>query len=109
MDGRVSVLLCHSFFGKVVGCGQVNTVRLEVVYYHLVQRKHNTGSETGGWGGVLTVQRQAHLTHTGSSKGDNLRVRLSDISRSQSQAYDRGRSSIDHELDHPLTPAIEAS
>jgi hypothetical protein len=53
------------------------------------------GARGGGWG-VLTVQRQAHHTHTGSSKGDNLHVRLSHISRSQSQGSDRGRSSIDY-------------
>jgi hypothetical protein len=84
-----------------VWSGQYGEImRLEVVYYHLVQRKHNTGSEgrwLGGSHGPAPGTPHAHRLF----KGNNLHVRLSDISRSQSQAYDRGRSSIDH--GSPLT------
>lgn len=85
------------FFGEVVGCGQVNTVTLECLFIIISFNVNTTQGARGVAGGRFSRSSARHTAH----KGDNLHVRLSGISLSQSQGYDRGRSSIDH--GSPLT------
>jgi hypothetical protein len=90
------------FLGRELwGVVKINTVMLECLFIIISFNVNTTqGARGGGWG-VLTVQRQAHHTHTGSSKGTIYMSGYLTFHAHKVKGYDRGRSSIDH--GSPLT------